>query len=622
MAVSASGDFETANYPAATGTYVKRVGVSWNGSFNETTLKWDISWSATAQGGGYSTSRNTAFSRSVVVKNGSTTVTSVSATESTGLVYNNDVLLSGSFSVAPNTDGSLSLTFSASCVYYTSAGGSNYTSSGSKTFALPVVAIASQISVANQSITISTVSGTVGYTVTSKDKYYHKLKFGVTYDTASVIFSAKEINNTTFSGTVNVSDIISLVPNQSGTVYFYLDTFRDSAQTKQLGTTAIGSLNVTVDTTKIKPTLTLTNITATDTPISGYFVAGYSSGGCSGVTANPGTGSVISRIDYTVANGTIRTDGYSVTGSDRNLVFSKVPASTSNYTVTLKAVAYDQRGAASAEQTKTVTVYGYELPKITTNIYRVANSGDTEEDYGGEYVRINYTGVVSSSVNGQNSVQSTVCTSGSTTYQNNTYPTLGGDYSATFKVVCTDKVASATATVNIGRAVFPMSLYDDLQGDVGVIFGGWTKFRGVADMDIPLPATSGGTGYNSITAFINAICTDYYDTQSTTSASAAETAKVYTVVGSGIVIASATTVTGMDNDYGSTGARILKNDVLYAYNTNRVDVATTYQLGANCVAVMKVVNGDKISLGGFSTKVGTKNLYRVLLAIGCTLTTS
>jgi len=621
MAVSASGNFETANYPAASGTYPKRIQVSWTGNFNETRLLWEISWSAIATGGGYTTSYNTVYARSVTAKKGTTTIKSTSESASLG-VHNNTVILSDSFTVAPNTDGSLSITFDASCLFYTSASSANYTSTGSKTFTLPVVAIASQISITNPNITISSVSGTVSYTVTSKDKYYHRLAYGVTYDSASVIFSAKEINNTTFSGTVNISDIISLVPYASGTVYFYLDTYRDSAQTNKLGTTAIGSLNVTVDTTKIKPTLTLTNITATDTPISGYFVAGYSSGGCSGVTANPGTGSVISRIDYTVANGSIRTDGYSVTGSDRNLVFSKVPASTSNYTVTLKAVAYDQRGAASAEQTKTVTVYGYELPKITTNIYRVANSGDTEEDYGGEYVRINYSGVISSSVNGQNSVQSTVCTSGSTTYQNNTYPTLGGDYSATFKVVCTDKVASATATVNIGRAVFPMSLYDDLEGDVGVIFGGWTKFRGVADMDIPLPATSGGTGYNSIAAFINAICTDYYDTQSTTSASANETAKVYTVSGSGIVIASATTVTDMYNDYGSTGARILKNDVLQAYNTNRVSTATTNQLGANCVAVMKVVNGDKISLGGFSTKTGTKNLYRVLLAIGCTLTTS
>jgi hypothetical protein len=144
-----------------------------------------------------------------------------------------------------------------------------------------------------------------------------------------------------------------------------------------------------------------------------------------------------------------------------------------------------------------------------------------------------------------------------------------------------------------------------------------------------LPVANGGTGVTTVDLLALARITDligatteYYETQSITSTSTSETAKVYTVVGSGIVIASATTVTGMDNDYGSTGARILKNDVLYAYNTNRVDVATPYQLGANCVAVMKVVNGDKISLGGFSTKVGTKNLYRVLLAIGCTLTTS
>lgn len=301
-----------------------------------------------------------------------------------------------------------------------------------------------------------------------------------------------------------------------------------------------------------------------------------------------------------------------------------------------KVVVTDSYGLTAERSLASVTVLPYSKPTIQTQTFRC--NADGTENRLGTYLNCKMSWTIDS-VGTNAVVLHQITVEGVTTVlTNNTAAVLGNGNIAINQVYYIDYYvtdsfgtpASETYEVLQGKYDF------DFHPEGGVAFGAYAeKDKLKTPYDIsgnsltvaePVSIENGGTG--TATAALLAVArvadiigatTEYYETQSITSTSANETAKVYTVSGSGIVIASATIVTGMDNDYGSTGARILKNNVLYAYNTNRVSVATSHQLGANCVAVMKVVDGDEISLGGFSTKSGTKVLYRNLLAIGCTL---
>ena len=144
-----------------------------------------------------------------------------------------------------------------------------------------------------------------------------------------------------------------------------------------------------------------------------------------------------------------------------------LPSSTSNYTFTITAYAVDSRGVQSGSVTLTSgTVYGYKLPQITvSNCYRVATNGATTEDAAGEYVYINYSVSIPTTVNGQNTLQSKNCTF---QQDSSTYPNppawayqLAPEDSGVFVFTATDRVATATVQVTVSPAQYPLDLYDD-----------------------------------------------------------------------------------------------------------------------------------------------------------------
>ena len=142
----------------------------------------------------------------------------------------------------------------------------------------------------------------------------------------------------------------------------------------------------------------------------------------------------------------------------------------------------------------------------------------------------------------------------------------------------------------------------------------------------PLEIFSGGTGQSTAAGLkasrltdIVAGATEYYDTDSNTSTSGTETSKVWTASGAGIVIASVSVETDNTSNYGNTEASISKNGTRYAYDLNRFGSANTAKFGAHASAAFVVQAGDVITLGGYSSKNGTKTYYFNAVAIGCTL---
>lgn len=142
----------------------------------------------------------------------------------------------------------------------------------------------------------------------------------------------------------------------------------------------------------------------------------------------------------------------------------------------------------------------------------------------------------------------------------------------------------------------------------------------------PLDIESGGTGQDTAAGLkasrltdIVAGATEYYDTSSNTSTSGTETTKVWTASGAGIVIASVSVETDSTSNYGNTEASISKNSTRYAYDLNRFGSANTAHFGAHASAAFVVQAGDIITLGGYSSKNGTKTYYYNAVAIGCTL---
>lgn len=495
--MATTGSFVTNDASIESGSsYPKRAQTTWTASYDSAAMQWTVTWSTTAQGGSSSGKWTT-------VQNGSTSITSSntmtpanpSASMSSPIdAHNNDVLTSGSFKIAINSSTGVA-SFTMSMSYHFNSTGSSGLCSASQAFTLDTVPLASSITTGVSSLSITSTSvSALSYTIRSKANFYHELKYGISESTASTALSAQNINNTTYSGTITIANILAKFPAAtSGTLYLYLKTYRESSKTNQVGSTQITAVTISIskDGTGIKPTISLGNIAVNSSPISGYYVAGFSSAK-STVSGSSPSSSTISKIAYTISYGSISSTNGQINAASGTITTTTLPSSTSNYTLTISATVYDARGG-SATASKTATVYAYKNPVITANIYRTsASSGSSPaRDDAGEYVYISFSASQSYTVNGQNSIQSTVCTaSGSITGNktSGTFVALTSTQSATFTIVSTDKVSSTTKAVVITTATYALELYDNKAGTVWAKTGG--TFTG-KELDV-LDTTSNG----------------------------------------------------------------------------------------------------------------------------------
>ena len=344
-----------------------------------------------------------------------------------------------------------------------------YTMSPSGTLTLTTIPRASDVSVSNYSIANTT--GSISATITSKANFYHKWRWKLGSGSWSSWANKGLISTTSSTVTVANTTLLAQLPTAtSGSFNIEVATYSDSSYSNHVGTKS-ATCTVSVNTSNIKPSVSLGNIGLNSSPISGYAVAGYSKVQSAWTTTNS-SGATSVTTYFTVSTGSLATTSSSSTSG--TVVSNVIPSNTSNYTLTIYAYAKDSRGAVGATVSKSITVYGYQPPTANLTAYRTSSSSSTSEDGAGTYAYVTFSGAVRSSVNSQNTIQSTVCTySGSIsgTATNGGHYALADTQTVTFTLTVTDKVTSSTASVTIATASYPLDLYDDGNGNVGMGIG-------------------------------------------------------------------------------------------------------------------------------------------------------
>lgn len=405
----------------------------------------------------------------------------------------------GSYTVSINgapTSGSIQYDFSSSKTWYCVGSASAYVTSGyithnsdgtksinvsfsfsgaslvgsasiNETFTLNTIPRASDVTVSNYSITNTT--GSFSYTVKPKANFYHRAWWSINGYESSWIGLGQFDTDRTFN--ISNADILNQLPDKtSGSLTVYVQTCSNSSYSVSVGTKN-ASATVSINTSNIKPSVSLGNIAINSSPISGYAVAGYSTVK-SAWSASGGYGTTSNTTYFTASNGSLTSS--SSTRASGTVTSNTIPQSASDYTLTINAYSKDSRGAVSDTVSKSITVYGYQPPTATLRAYRVANATSTTEDGAGTYVYVTFSGAIRSTVNNQNALQSIRCTySGSIsgTATNGQHIALADSQSATFTLTVTDNVTSSTAVVNVAPALYPLDLYDNGSGTVGVGFG-------------------------------------------------------------------------------------------------------------------------------------------------------
>ena len=422
---------------------------------NTSTVSWSIR--ANTDGPGY---RRTVYNVEV-------TVDGTPTTSNRNTAYGDGATIwSGSKVVTHNSDGTKSLNIGLRI----QVGQYSYNCSGSGSWSLDTIPRASDVAVNNE--TISVASGSINYTITSKADFWHKVTWtlGSTTNTSN----KGEINATTSTFSIGRTLLLNALPTQtSGSLTITVETYHDSGYTTLVGTKS-ASATITINTSAIKPTIMLGNIAINTSPHTDITVpvAGYSTVK-SNFAATPGTGASGVTTYFSVSHGDLNMT--TSTSANGTVTSSALPSSTTDYTYTLSAYTKDGRGAVSSTATRTITVYGYQAPTATLSAYRTETSTSTTEDGAGAYVYVTFSGAIRSSVNSQNAIVSTACTytgSISGTATNGAHYRLADSQNVTFTLVVTDKVTSTTAIQQVSSASYPIDLYDDGNGTVGVGLGG------------------------------------------------------------------------------------------------------------------------------------------------------
>lgn len=382
-----------------------------------------------------------------------------------------EVLATRSLDVPHNSDGTKSFTIEISGWFYDYG-----TRTGSKSFTLNTIPRASTMSVP------SFTAGSAGTFNISRasSSFTHTIQ----YKFGSVGWTS--IATKTTSTSVSWTPPISLLQQMTSTTSktetngLWLATYS--------GNTLIGEkyYNLTIAApASAKPSVSSFTVSANPAVLNKY-VQGKSKISFS-ISGSGYQGSTISGYEFQGNGETINP----TSGSGTTKVISSV--SSDPTTLTLKAWVKDSRGRWSDASTKTIQVYKYSQPQVTSVNIRRVNSNGTDDE-GGNRIAITCKAKVGATVGGDNTLtvsysiknQATGSTVSSGTIavgQSNTYNTIIDNISVTnsytVTVVFTDTVGSSiTRTVMIPTAEVTFHLKE---GGKGVAFGGYATMDEVVD---------------------------------------------------------------------------------------------------------------------------------------------
>jgi hypothetical protein len=377
-------------------------------------------------------------------------------------------IASGTFTCPHNSDGSKTMSFSASISQSSSlswAIGSGSTSGNLTLSTIPRAA-------SYVSFTGSSVDGTFTFTYNSKATFNYKL-IVKTSDGAVIKTIGPESHasgNQSFSWTFTSAErntIYGKYPTQTtATISAYVETYNSSTL---IGSTSTATIKPSIpssikpSTPSITPTVVNTG-NISDWPV---YVQGYSKIKVN-VSASPGTGASISSYTITV-------DGISISNGGQAGPFS-------NGTKTINVTAYDTRGRSTSNST-TFTVQPYSNPSISITAQRCTSNGVLSSS--GTYLLI--TPQFSySTVAGYNSITKSISCNGvsNTTFANGDAFVLAANldvakvYTVTAKI--SDTVGNgATIYVDIPTDNRPLNFNHD---KTGAAFGGFSTLPNVLDV--------------------------------------------------------------------------------------------------------------------------------------------
>lgn len=429
--------------------------------------------------------------------------------------------------------------------------------SGSLT--LTTIPRASSVTV-NATHTISSSSGNLSYSVTSKANFYHKAIWSLGGTTTEVTLG--QINATTTSFNITNTALLNALPDlQSSTLSITVNTFSDGNYSNLIGSST-ASCVVTITLKPSAPTLTTagfgsrsTGVNASITSLTAGFttaaVTVWSHGSSQGAT---GYTTYFSAY-YGSSNTAVGLKTTSATAANTVIETQTLPASAKQYTLTISAYTTDSRGLSSTATTTQLTVYGYSIPTLNLTAYRVtgdvANKSPTRDD-AGVTVRIAYSNVLRGQTDANGNLrtgnQNQIVTGNSNTFckygntiasESPLWVALSASSSLTVTYQVKDYFTTTSTSISVPTASFPLDLYDDGNGTVGIGLG---TVAVANQVKTPLPINGAYYFSNVYTTTINAnelTTSGFYGIRF-----APTTALNYPVTNWGVLFVGGTNITG------------------------------------------------------------------------------
>lgn len=368
-----------------------RANISWSASWNPATLQWTVAWSANGAGY-YNNNYVTIFSGTVTVKDQNGNVIQTKSMAGQIAQARKDVqLIADSFTVGVDTYGNQSLQFSAVFrIGYNSATGE---STGSQTFTLDQVPLASYFTYAPSGVTVGSSGGVSTVNIT---RYNSSYTHDVTWSFGSYSHTETGVG-TSVSWTIPATWLNAIPNSATGTCTVTLVTKSGSTQVGQAATAQFTiTANVVPSYTNIVYSYRGPAYTA---GITNALIAGYSQMRVAVSGAAGAYGSSVARMEFIKGTSTMAT----VNTSAASYTYD-TPVLTAAETTTFTVRITDTRGKYVQQTSQSFTIKAYAMPSFTAaSVYRSNSSGSPADD--GTYIKITATAAATPAENSITSLQ-------------------------------------------------------------------------------------------------------------------------------------------------------------------------------------------------------------------------
>ena len=368
-----------------------RANISWSASWNPATLQWTVAWSANGAGY-YNNNYVTIFSGTVTVKDQNGNVIQTKSMAGQIAQARKDVqLIADSFTLGVDTYGNQSLQFSAVFrIGYNSATGE---STGSQTFALDQVPLASYFTYAPSGVSVGSSGGVSTVNIT---RYNSSYTHDVTWTFGSYSHTETGVG-TSASWTIPATWLNAIPNSATGTCTVTLVT--------KSGSTPVGQAATAQFTITANVVPSYTNIVysyrgpAYTAGITNALIAGYSQMRVAVSGAAGAYGSSVARMEFIKGTSTMAT----VNTSAASYTYD-TPLLTAAETTTFTVRITDTRGKYVQQTSQSFTIKAYAMPSFTAaSVYRSNSSGSPADD--GTYIKITVTAAATPAENSITSLQ-------------------------------------------------------------------------------------------------------------------------------------------------------------------------------------------------------------------------